>query len=38
MNTCDIYKWVYRVSRRQQHGIVDSFIRAVKAAIRPPAF
>lgn len=37
MNTLDIFKLEYKLSRFNR-GIVDSFIRAVKAAIRQPAF
>ena len=37
MNTLDIFKLEYRLSR-YQHGVAHSFIRAVKAAIRSPAF
>jgi stage III sporulation protein SpoIIIAA len=37
MNTLDIFKFEYRLSR-QQHGITQSFIRAVRSAMRPAAF
>ena len=37
MTTYDIFKLEYRLSR-YQHGVIHSFIRAVKSAIRPPAF
>jgi hypothetical protein len=37
MSTADIFKLEYRLSRHQ-YGVVHSFFRAVKAAMRQPAF
>ena len=37
MTILDTFKFEYNLSR-YQYGVIHSFIRAVKAAIRPPAF